>query len=319
VKVVGFSMYQREAGTQLYINNVLVGELGNLTGLPNSSTRGGYVVITATGSDTISSMKLDNQNGDGFVIDYLAFSTIPSPEIEISGFPVWQTPDATIGLERAAIETFETTTLNPRVMVGWEARGGFTAASNTLPALFNPSTNDAFGNAFVGGVWDGVRGVVSGRNNASYNYVDGTNWGDIFFQFSPALNTLGMSVQQMEGNSRMVINGRDVGTFSQRTSLSPGSGRQGYIKIITPGSAGIESIRFNNFRSGATGDGFMFDHMAMRGCGADFNNDGVIDFFDYLDFVSEFAASGPMADYNADTVIDFFDYLDFVAAFSSDC
>jgi hypothetical protein len=57
----------------------------------------------------------------------------------------------------------------------------------------------------------------------------------------------------------------------------------------------------------------------MRGCGADFNNDGVVDFFDYLDFVSEFAANGPNSDYNADTVIDFFDYLDFVAAFSSDC
>lgn len=312
-------MHQRDVGTPLSINGVVVGDLGSLTGLPTSSARGGYAIITATGNDVISSIKLDNQSGDGFVLDYLAFSDVPSPEIEITGFPVWQTPDSTIGLERAAIETFETATLNPRVMVGWEARAGFTAASNTLPALFNPVTDDPFGNAFDSGVWDGVRGVVSGRNNATYNYQDGTNWGDIFFQFNPPLNTLGMSVQQMEGNSRMVINGRDVGTFSQRTSLSPGAGRQGYIKIITPGVAGIESIRFNNFRSGSTGDGFVFDHMAMRGCGADFNNDGVVDFFDYLDFVSEFAANGPNSDYNADTVIDFFDYLDFVAAFSSDC
>jgi hypothetical protein len=319
VKVVGFSMYQREVATRLIINGVDVGELGSLTGLPQSGTRGGYVVITATGTDSISSLKLDNQGGDGFVIDDVAFSSVPSPEIEISGFPVWQTPDSAIGLERAAIETFESATLNPRLMVGWEARGGFTAASNTLPALFNPVTDDPFGNAFNSGVWDGVRGVVSGRNNRTYNYQDGTNWGDIFFQFNPPLNTLGMSVQQMEGNARLVINGRDVGSFSQRTSLNPGPGRQGYMKIITPGTAGIESIRFNNFRSGATGDGFMFDHMAMRGCGADFNDDGVVDLFDYLDFVSEFAANGPFADFNADTVVDFFDYLDFVAAFSSDC
>jgi hypothetical protein len=54
-------------------------------------------------------------------------------------------------------------------------------------------------------------------------------------------------------------------------------------------------------------------------CGADFNCDGIVDFFDYLDFVAEFSSNGTGADFNADTVIDFFDYLDFVAAFSLGC
>lgn len=45
-------------------------------------------------------------------------------------------------------------------------------------------------------------------------------------------------------------------------------------------------------------------------CTADVNLDGVIDFFDYLDFVAEFSASGPAADFNGDGTIDFFDYLD---------
>lgn len=54
-------------------------------------------------------------------------------------------------------------------------------------------------------------------------------------------------------------------------------------------------------------------------CAADFNGDTVVDFFDYLDFVAEFAASGPNADFNADTVVDFFDYLDFVAEFAAGC
>lgn len=54
-------------------------------------------------------------------------------------------------------------------------------------------------------------------------------------------------------------------------------------------------------------------------CGADFNCDGIVDFFDYLDFVAEFSSNGSGADFNADTVIDFFDYLDFVAAFSLGC
>jgi hypothetical protein len=50
--------------------------------------------------------------------------------------------------------------------------------------------------------------------------------------------------------------------------------------------------------------------------GADFNGDTVVDFFDYLDFVAEFASGSLEADFNDDGVLDFFDYLDFVAAFA---
>ena len=55
------------------------------------------------------------------------------------------------------------------------------------------------------------------------------------------------------------------------------------------------------------------------GCAADFNGDGIVDFFDYLDFVAAFSANAPAADFNGDSVIDFFDYLDFVAAFAAGC
>jgi hypothetical protein len=54
-------------------------------------------------------------------------------------------------------------------------------------------------------------------------------------------------------------------------------------------------------------------------CRADFNQDHVVDFFDYLDFVSAFASQTLAADFNHDNVIDFFDYLDFVQAFSLGC
>ncbi len=54
-------------------------------------------------------------------------------------------------------------------------------------------------------------------------------------------------------------------------------------------------------------------------CPADFNHDGDLDFFDYLDFVGAFSSNETAADFNADTSIDFFDYLDFVGAFSTGC
>ncbi|MDX2146097.1 MAG: PQQ-binding-like beta-propeller repeat protein [Planctomycetota bacterium] len=54
-------------------------------------------------------------------------------------------------------------------------------------------------------------------------------------------------------------------------------------------------------------------------CRADFNNDGQVDFFDYLDFSQAFAAEDPSADFNDDGQVDFFDYLDFAEAFGAGC
>ena len=54
-------------------------------------------------------------------------------------------------------------------------------------------------------------------------------------------------------------------------------------------------------------------------CVGDFNRDGTIDFFDYLDFVDAFTQNQAKADINLDGSIDFFDYLDFVDRFTSGC
>jgi trimeric autotransporter adhesin len=54
-------------------------------------------------------------------------------------------------------------------------------------------------------------------------------------------------------------------------------------------------------------------------CTADFDRNGLVDFFDYLDFVQAFADEDPRADINGNGTIDFFDYLDFVEAFDSGC
>lgn len=54
-------------------------------------------------------------------------------------------------------------------------------------------------------------------------------------------------------------------------------------------------------------------------CDADYNFDGVGDFFDYLEFVSDFAAGWASARFNGDQELDFFDYLDFLEAYSEGC
>ena len=61
------------------------------------------------------------------------------------------------------------------------------------------------------------------------------------------------------------------------------------------------------------------DHLVAIRCRADFNSDGSIDFFDYLDFVDAFTSDDQASDINLDGSIDFFDYLDFVDAFTAGC
>ncbi len=54
-------------------------------------------------------------------------------------------------------------------------------------------------------------------------------------------------------------------------------------------------------------------------CSADVNLDGMLDFFDYLDFVALFSGGDRNSDFNTDGTVDFFDYLDFAMAFSAGC
>ena len=58
-------------------------------------------------------------------------------------------------------------------------------------------------------------------------------------------------------------------------------------------------------------------------CGADFNCDGFVDFFDFNDFVTCFedgqCPPGASADYNGDGFADFFDFNDFITAFEAGC
>lgn len=54
-------------------------------------------------------------------------------------------------------------------------------------------------------------------------------------------------------------------------------------------------------------------------CPADLNQDGVVDFTDYLEFLNLFDAGDARVDFNHDGVVDFADYLDFLNLFDAGC
>lgn len=276
VRAVGFSIQQMDLDCRLVINGTDVGGLAARAGLSPSGGRSGYILIQADGTDTISSIKLDNSGGDGFTIDHLKFSTISSPRFNVAGFGphLWGSPDSVLGLSAFGIEDFEDTTLIPGLSIRWESFAGTVGPTSTLPNTFNPVTDDSFGNAFDDGVWDGTSCVINTRNNQSHAYTGTGEWGDIVFLFNPPQSSVGFSLQQADSDGRLVVNGRDVGSILGRTGLPlNGGNRQGYVRIdgLCPDTR-IFEIRFNNHRFAIGGDGYAFDHLAFNRCIADIDD-----------------------------------------------
>lgn len=110
----------------------------------------------------------------------------------------------------------------------------------------------------------------------------------------------------------------DPNTFEPR--LPPG---RTFANVLT----GVDEVVFTTFVPGFffgfTNFDFGVDNIFIEPlggtCEADFNNDGTLDFFDYLDFAVAFDAEDASADFDRNSIVDFFDYLDFVAAIDAGC
>ncbi|MBL0870834.1 MAG: hypothetical protein IBJ18_09695 [Phycisphaerales bacterium] len=268
VKVVGFSIQQMDLDAGLVVNGQNLGGVLSLSGLSaNGGGRAGYVIISASGSDTISSIKLDNVAGDGFAIDDLNFSTTPVPTVTVSGVDasVWPRSDSALPITPARIEDFEDVNLVPGLQVGWDTTAGFVAPSSTLPNTFAPVTQDPFGDAFDSGTWDGSRCLINARNNVSAAYSGTGEWGDLLLKFNPPIQAVGFSMQQAESPVRLIVNGADVGGILQRAGLMTNGARHGYVTVAAPCTGGewISEIRLLNFRIPQGGDGIALDHLIM--------------------------------------------------------
>lgn len=64
---------------------------------------------------------------------------------------------------------------------------------------------------------------------------------------------------------------------------------------------------------------WVVDHLAGHACAADFNDDGVLNFFDVQAFLNAFTAHETRTDLNSDGAFNFFDVQTFLAWFSGGC
>ncbi len=200
----------------------------------------------------------------GVVLASLALPLSAAAQISVIGVPPvrWSLNDEAIGVAGSVVEDFEDAALAPGLSILWQSAAGSVGPVTTLPALFNPSTNDAFGNAFVGGNWDGARGLCTGRGNVSYSYAQSQNWGNVTFFFSPPVREVGLSIQQSNAAANLVVNGINRGDVGGLSGLNMTSGgRNGYLIVRAPGAELISSIQIDNR---GTGDGYLIDHLTFN-------------------------------------------------------
>jgi len=106
-------------------------------------------------------------------------------------------------------------------------------------------------------------------------------------------------------------------TTASTTLLSTGQSQEVTVQLTAaaPSPAPITTVLSARSADGGTRAWLALQSTAY--CAADINQDAVVDFFDYLDFVASFSDTDPTADFNLDGTVDFFDYLDFVDVFST--
>lgn len=196
-----------------------------------------------------------------------AVPSLASAAFNVTSFDrtMWGVPDTTLGVSGYTVEDFEDVSLVNGLQVSVASPNGNLAQTSTLPNTFKPS-DDLFGNAFTlggGGVWDGQHGIINTRTNQTFHYGDSGSWGTVTFHFTAGASSIGFSIQQMDRDAFLIVNGTSIGTvFGLAPNFMGSNGRQGYLRLDATGTDIIQSVAIRDAFGG--GDGYMFDHVTFN-------------------------------------------------------
>jgi hypothetical protein len=226
---------------------------------------------------------------------------------------------ATGGPTLVRIGTLPEATSSP-VFVGRRLFGGYSQGGSVRIREYNPANGAT--------LTEWTTGVSGGLGGLSYNSADNALYfvGDNNFWKVP-LSALGQPATQVGGAFPFELNNRGLDAFGppERSTLFIAAQSQAsnpgtfFLSRVDWDTGVIETPSIIEFAR--RGSGAAVSAAALP-CGADFNEDEFIDFFDYLDYVSCFEGvcpPGKDADISEDGFVDFFDYVAFVTAFESGC
>jgi hypothetical protein len=188
--------------------------------------------------------------------------------------------------------------------------------SQTVTFLFPDQLLENYGVEALYG-WFGDE-AVGGQITSARLYLAFETSGD----FDAALIHTQFVVPTLGENSVWELAGADLGwsgpgQFSAMIETSDFNGevRSGkYSWILDAGidGPGISGRFLENSR-------YEFDVQGQEDCYADFNGDGVLDLFDFLEFVNAFNAEQDRADCEPGGALDLFDFLCWVSDFDHGC
>jgi hypothetical protein len=133
----------------------------------------------------------------------------------------------------------------------------------------------------------------------AYTYADGQHWDDTTF-------TIPAGAARVETRLYYQTTSKEYIEFLRDENTTNTTGQTAYDQWVAQGKSAPVQMDFQNL-------------ILATACTADFNNDGVLDFFDVQAFLQAFATQDPSADFTNDGVYDFFDVQAFLQAFSAGC
>jgi T5SS/PEP-CTERM-associated repeat protein len=217
-------------------------------------------------------------------------------------------PKLTIGNTRLEVRT---SNLGARADVRVKSRGGVRDLVCGSGVIFAASVEN--GGTLSPGLNDGADvGVISVEGDLEQA-----------FEGVPGEMVLDVTGPELERVDRVLVNGTLTldGTVSVR--VAPGFQPENGFRMTVVGADSIVGA----FDRIEIPPGWSLERTVQNlnvvYCAPDFNSDGFVDFFDYLEFAAcfegEFCAAGSSADFNGDGFVDFFDYDAFVRAFELGC
>lgn len=216
----------------------------------------------------------------------------------------------------------------------WTRVGGGVTASPAIAYAMAIYDGPAGQELIVAGDFDAAGGVPV-KQIAAWN---GSQWSAMgegihgIAHASPRVDALAVADL---GEGPLLFAGGDFGTAGDVTTRSlawwDGSTWHGFdvgvrtapvLAIAKATVGGEQAVYIGGFFSHV--DAVPSQHMAKLtcqpvDCPADFNGDGALDLFDFLDFQSAFARGESAADFDGDGTLTIFDFLDFQSAFSRGC
>ncbi|MBO6513644.1 MAG: S8 family serine peptidase [Phycisphaerales bacterium] len=287
-------------------------------------------VFTVMAEDAAGNMSMDDNGGLGY-----AFTTPDIPDffteqfqsgLDLEGMSLTLTPSAAVDGYTATIEPLEGGVLPFEPTDGTQSGASFNDDTHTQYSISDGHSIKIYDESFTS-FWISPNGYITNTSNTDYtesfeDHFSNPRISALFDDLNPS-SSGNVYTQQLA--DRVVISWDEVTEYfeSNDNTFQIELHFDGTIVMSWETIDVDDAVVGISEGNGMDPDFLMSDlsnYPASSGpCDADFNDDGVLDFFDISEFLSAFSRQLPHADMNGDGEFDFFDISGFLTLYAAGC